>query len=98
MFEKELDILFSIYKKIINMKILNFLKNAGLYILGILKSQIIIVVAALIGVVVGLIWGVTIGFFTFFGLGLGYIVYIFLRQMWWWITKSGDYESNDSKK
>lgn len=56
------------------------------------------IIAAVIGVIAGLIWGGIVGFFTFFGLGVAFVLYIMGRQLWWWITKTGDYEKNDTEK
>ena len=78
------------------MKILNSLKKIGIYILNIILSQKVIVIVALIGVIAGLIWGAEVGFFTFFGLGVAFVAFIFLRQLWWWITKTGDYYEADN--
>lgn len=38
-----------------------------------------------------------IGVLTFVGLGVLVIVYINLRQLWWWITSTGDYERDNNK-
>jgi len=61
-------------------------------------SQAVFIGAAIIGVIVGLIWGGIAGFFTFFGIGVAFTLYIMGRQLWWWITRTGDYEENDTKE
>lgn len=38
-------------------------------------------------------WGV----FTLIGIMGGLIGFTFLRQLWWWITKTGDYEDHSKK-
>ena len=79
-------------------KILKFLKKIGIFILNFLISQAIFIGAAIIGYIVGLIWGGTAGFFTFFGIGVAFVLYIMLRQLYWWITKTGDYDETKYPK
>jgi hypothetical protein len=54
--------------------------------------------ALVIGIIAGLIWGGIVGFFTFFGIGVAFVLYIMGRQLWWWITGTGDYEKDDTKE
>ncbi len=49
-----------------------------------------------VAVVIGLIWGGTAGFFTAFGLIGLLVVFVFGRQFYWWITKTGDYKEYDN--
>jgi hypothetical protein len=48
-----------------------------------------------VGVIVGLIFGGKVGFFTVFGLIGGLVIFVFGRQLYWWITKTGDYKVYD---
>ena len=58
-----------------------------------------LIISIMIAVIVGLItWNVVFGFFTLLGIMVILIVFVFLRQLWWWITSTGDYEKNDIKK
>lgn len=54
-------------------------------------------VAAFIAVIVGLIWGTQVGVFTGLGIVLVVILFIFGRQGWWWITKTGDYKNRNEE-
>jgi hypothetical protein len=80
------------------MKILEILKKIGIVIWNIIMMHLPIVVAFLIGIVVGLIWNAYIGFFTFFGLGVLYTLFLMGRQLYWWISKTGDYEENNKEE
>ena len=51
---------------------------------------------AVIGVVVGLIFGGVVAFFTMFGLIALIVVFTFGRQFYWWVTKTGDYKVHDN--
>lgn len=55
------------------------------------------IVALIIGIIAGLIWNGLVGFFTFFGIGLTFVGFIMLRQLWWWIRKTGDYDKTFKK-
>jgi len=65
------------------------IKNFFLMLWSRLAYPLIIIAA---GVIVGLIWGGTAGFFTAFGLIAALTLFVFGRQFYWWITKTGDYE------
>ena len=39
-----------------------------------------------------------VGMLTFMGLGGLVILFTWLRQLWWWITSTGDYEKDNTKK
>jgi len=52
-------------------------------------------VALLIAFIIGWIFGVMVGVFTFFGIILAVIAYIFGRQIWWLISGTGDYEGRN---
>jgi cytochrome b561 len=39
-----------------------------------------------------------VGLVTFAGLGVLVILIVWLRQLWWWITSTGDYEKKDTEK
>jgi len=49
-------------------------------------------VALLIGFLVGWIFGTMVGVWTFFGIILGVIAFVFGRQIYWFIWGRGDYE------
>ena len=51
---------------------------------------------AVIGVVVGLIFGGIPAFITMFVLIGLIVVFTFGRQLYWWITKTGDYKEYDN--
>jgi len=51
--------------------------------------------ALIIGVVSGLIFGGMAGVWTFFGIIIAVIAYIFGRQIWWFISGTGDYEGRN---
>lgn len=70
-------------------KILDFIKTN---VITFIRSTWFVILAAIIGTIVGYVFDFNTGFFTFFGLGLAVIVFIWLRQLWWWITKTGDYK------
>lgn len=74
------------------MKILDFLKLFW----RIFKFPIVIIS---IGIIVGVITNNGyIGFFTVCGLVLGVALFAAGRQLWWWITKTGDYENSDKEE
>jgi len=54
-------------------------------------------IALVVAVIVGLIWGTQAGVFTGFGIVAAVILYVFGRQAWWWITKTGDYKKRDEE-
>jgi len=77
-------------------KILNWLKNAFLYLWeSIPKVWICIFILSTIGC---FLFSVEIGIIALFVLAAGYILFAWLRQLWWWITKTGDYETKNKKK
>ena len=54
------------------------------------------IVVILISVIAGLIFSsVDIGVFTFLGLGICVILFVFFRQVFWYVTGTGDYETKD---
>lgn len=58
-----------------------------------------LIISILISVVVGLItWNVIYGFFTLLGIIIAITIFVLGRQLWWLITKKGDYENKDKKK
>ncbi len=57
-----------------------------------IKSAWYAILAAIIGTIVGIIWDFNTGFFTFFGICIAFVLFIWVRQLWWWITKTGDYK------
>jgi hypothetical protein len=67
-------------------------------VLRFLFSLLPFIGALVIGIVAGLIWNGLVGFFTFFGIGVAFTLYIIGRQLWWWITGTGDYEKNNTEK
>lgn len=74
------------------MKILDFLKLFW----HIFKFPIVII---LIGVIVGIITNNGyVGFFTVCGLIVAIALFAAGRQLWWFITKTGDYEKTDNSK
>ena len=70
-------------------KILDFIKAN--FIMTI-KSAWYAILAAIIGTIAGFIWDFNTGFFTFFGICAAFIVFLWLRQLYWWFTKTGDYK------
>ena len=50
------------------------------------------IIIVLVGVISGLIFGTAVGFYTTFGLIGLLVVFVYGRQFWWWITKTGDYK------
>jgi hypothetical protein len=46
-----------------------------------------LIIAALIGLIFG--WHLTV--WVFFGLVLSVILFVWFRQLWWRVTKTGDY-------
>jgi len=54
------------------------------------------IVIILASVISGLIFGQAAGFYTAFGLIGLLVIFVFGRQFWWWITKTGDYKVYDS--
>jgi len=53
----------------------------------------IILISLTVGVT---FFSVDIGVYTFLGLAICVIAFVFLRQLWWWITKTGDYSETDN--
>ena len=51
--------------------------------------------ALILGVISGLIFGGMAAVWTFFGIIIAVIVYIFGRQIWWFISGTGDYEGRN---
>jgi hypothetical protein len=53
----------------------------------------------LISLIVGLVtWDVVYGFFTIFGIIVLLTIFVFGRQIYWRITKTGEYANNDKKE
>jgi len=48
-------------------------------------------IAVMVGVIVGFIWGLPAGVWTGFGIVGAVIAFVFLRQIWWFISGTGDY-------
>jgi hypothetical protein len=51
------------------------------------------IVMGLISLVSGLIFGLEIGVYTFMGIFGLIIVFVWLRQLYWFITSTGDYNN-----
>ena len=49
-------------------------------------------IALIVGIIVGILSTPEIGIWTFFGIIVAFILFIFGLQLWWFITKTGDYE------
>jgi hypothetical protein len=47
---------------------------------------------ALIGLIIGLIFGIKIGVISFMAITVLIIVFVWMRQLYWWITSTGDYK------
>jgi len=62
------------------------------------RLPILWIAITLIGVIIGLIFGVESGVFTFMGIAILIILFVFMRQLWWYITSTGDYEKTNTKK
>ena len=76
----------------------NILKKIWFEIATLIAGAWIYIVMGIVGTVVGLIYNsVEIGVYTFFGLGLTLFLYISLRQLWWWITSTGDFKKPEKK-
>jgi cellulose synthase/poly-beta-1,6-N-acetylglucosamine synthase-like glycosyltransferase len=67
-------------------------------VLRFLFSMLPFIGALVVGIIAGLIWNGLVGFFTFFGIGVAFTLYLMGRQLWWWITKTGDYETKDKEE
>ena len=70
----------------------NILKRIGQGFVKFFKSTFYVWIAVIIGVIVGLIWGTAPGVWTGFGIIGAFIVFIFGRQIWWFVSGTGDYE------
>ena len=55
-------------------------------------GTIYVQIALIIAIIIGLIWGIEAGVFTGLGIVFAAILFVFGRQIWWWITKTGDYK------
>jgi hypothetical protein len=78
------------YKKFNIMKIFDIFEK----IWFMFKIPLVIIA---IGVIVGLITqNGFIGFFTICGLILGLFLFLAGRQLWWFITKTGDYDKKNT--
>jgi len=67
-------------------------------VLRFLFSLLPFIGALVVGIIAGFIWNALVGFFTFFGIGIAFVLYIMGRQLWWWITKTGDYKDETKNK
>lgn len=56
-----------------------------------LVSTWYVLIAIIAGVVTGLIWGQTVGVIVFFAIVVAFIAFVFLRQIWWFVSGTGDY-------
>lgn len=74
---------------------MNILKRIFFGIANFFISTWYIWLAIIFGVIIHLIWGDSAGIFTFFGIILSFIVYIFGRQIWWFISGTGDYQGRN---
>lgn len=52
------------------------------------------ILVGLISVISGLIFGLEIGVFTFMGIAILVIAFVWLRQLYWFITSTGDYKKH----
>lgn len=76
-----------------------FLKKIGRVVLKFLIATQYIWFAVIGSIVVGFVVGViTISILTFFGIVTAFVAYFWLRQIWWWITKTGDYKRPDDEE
>jgi hypothetical protein len=76
------------------MNIINILKKIWKSFSNYFMAYIIII-AVIVGLIVN---DFAVGFYTFFGEGIVISVFIGLRQLYWYITKTGDYENKNTKK
>lgn len=67
------------------------LKRIWLEIIRFFFSMWWVILAIIIGVVIQLIFKGTSGIYTFFGLVLSLILFIFFRQIYWWFTGKVDF-------
>jgi len=57
-----------------------------------------VLIAGIISFIIGWIWTANIAVIVFMCL-IGVIIgYVWLRQLWWYITSTGDYEKDNNKK
>ncbi len=70
----------------------NFIHNIFKVLLVLLPQEIGII----FGIIAGFIWNAEVGVFVGIGVVLVYIFFICIRQLYWKITRSGDYK-NDYK-
>jgi len=49
------------------------------------------IIVVIVGFITGIIFDPTVGFFTTFGLMALLTLFVFGRQIYWWVTKTGDY-------
>ena len=75
---------------IININMKNFLRFIKINIISFINSTWYAILAAMIGTIVGFIFGFNIGVLTFFGLGLSVVLFVWFRQLWWWISNTED--------
>ena len=54
-----------------------------------------VIAAIIIAFLIGWIFGGMVGVWTFFGLVGAVIAYVFLRQIWWFISGTGDYQGRN---
>lgn len=69
------------------------------FIVELFSASFVLIIGIVIGLIAGLIFKSTaIGIFTFFGSFLSYVLFIWIRQIYWKITKTGDYEVKDKEE
>ena len=54
------------------------------------------IIIILVSVISFLIFDVAVGFYITFGLIGLLVLFVYARQFWWWITKTGDYKVYDN--
>ena len=69
----------------------NILERLWKGIVRFFLSTFYVWIAVIVGVIAGLIWGLNVGVFTFFGIVLAVILYVWGRQIWWFVSGTGDY-------
>lgn len=67
------------------------------WVFGMIPTYLLIGIT--IAVIVSIITqNIVYGFFALFGLILLLTIFVFGRQLYWWLTSKGDYENNDKKE
>ena len=69
----------------------NILKRIWIGIVRFFASTFYVWISVILGAIAGWIFGGEIGIWVFFGGVLSVIALVFFRQIWWFISGTGDY-------